>query len=104
MSMTIKGILAELQSAVLMAVTIVLGWFAVMLVSMAVFEPTDTALVIVRDHSILERLPDHIRFTAMGEKTLTLRSTKPGFVSDVYSLGGLLVFPALANGCISLRS
>lgn len=104
MSTTTKSMWNELRTAAIIAGSIIFGWFGVMLASMAVLEPTDTALVIVQDHSILERLPDHIRFTAIGENTLTLRSTKPGFVTEIYGLGGVLVFPALANGCVSLRS
>ncbi len=104
MSTTTSSAFAELRTAFTIASTIVLGWFGVMVISMALLEPTDTALVIVKDYSILERLPDHIRFTAMGENTVTLRSDEPGFVAEIYSHGGLLVFPALANGCVSLRS
>lgn len=106
MSTTISAgdLLKQVQTPILIALTLVAGWFSVMLLAMAIFEPTDTALVIVRDHSILERLPTHISFTATGDNTITLRSSRPGFVTDIYKAGGMLVFPALANGCVNLRN
>jgi len=70
---------------------------------MFLFEPTDSVLVIVEDYSILERLPEHVSFTKTGRNTVTLRSEKPGFVGEIYAAGGMLVFPALSNGCLDLR-
>ena len=104
MTTNLLSFLSDVKTPVMVLCAICGGWFAVMAVSMLLFEPTGHAVALVRDHTILERLPDDISLTRTGDHSITLYSEKPGFVRRIYAAGAFAVFPSLKNGCLDLRN
>ena len=83
---------------------ILLVWFSLMILSARFLPVTAQYLVIGPELRIIDDLPPDARIMRTGNRTIVVNMSGPNAGRQLYAAGAWLVFPALANGCLALRS
>jgi hypothetical protein len=90
---------------VLLALALLLvGWVAVLALTMRLGAPAPAALVVLPPEGFLGRLPPSVALADQGPFGVTLRSDRPGLVAALYAGGAWLVLPAGLAGCLGLAA
>jgi len=95
--------LGVIASRLLILAALPLAWFALMALAALMPGFAPTALAVVSDQSMLDRMPSDIRLVRGGRNLVVVTSSRPDQVAELYSAGAWLVFPSLANGCMDWR-
>ncbi len=83
---------------------LLVAWFLGALVFTYHFYNGNQFLAVGDPLVILESLPSAHSIVAMGRHSLSIYSTEPGFVAELYDAGALAVLPTSQGTCLSLSS
>lgn len=80
---------------------LLLGWIAVLALTMRLGGPAPAALVVLPPEGLLGALPPEVRVTARNALGLTVRGG-PDLVAELYAAGASLVLPGGLAPCLGL--
>jgi hypothetical protein len=94
----------RLATHVAMLVAILFVWFLAMAASSRFFPVSSEFLAIGPELRIVENLVPEARILRTGNRTVVVNMTGGQAAKSLYAAGAWIVLPALANGCLALRS